>query len=356
MNRNTQILRAVSAGVMMVGMAAPAMAQGAAGGFDKPLSAKAEKAAQPGSTSTTMMQMDGANRYELRIVDGEISAKINGKKVPADRIVKDEDGVKLLDEDGAVVQRFQLVVQDQAQKSQNRTRWRRLGPPGGGAGGVEVEGMPMPPMQLMENPPKVMVGINMAPPTEELSKHYGVQPSEAILVDKVIDGLAADRAGIRSGDLITEIDGKKPATPELLREVLGEKEPGDTVAFTVMRKGGNKAIRVKLDEYDASKLGPAVTPRMGVQGLDEEAAARLQAEMKRMQEQFAQGQWAPGEGNTFLWRGGEPAELFVDPRMKERMADLDRRMSELDERLAKLGEQMSKIESMMEKLSKQNRD
>lgn len=332
--------------VAAAGLAVPAQAQSAGGGFDKPLSA-APRASQPGRSTTMMRQQDGDQVYELRIADGKVTAKVNGKEVPANRIVKEEDGIKLLDQDGNVIQRFSIVVGD---------------------GHAVVGGVPAIPavpgalgwddgQPLMEEArPKVMLGINMAAPSEALNRNYGLEPGQAILIDRVLDGLAADRAGIRENDIITEIDGKKPASPETLWEALKDKEPGDTVTFTVLRKGGNRAIRVKLDAYDADKLAPLMTgPGVGGAGPQDLGDVNMAGrEAERMLEELRKSgkAWTriPGvEGNVMTIR----PDVFVAPRVGDRMADMDRRMSELDEKLTRLSEQMAKIEAMMDKLAKQ---
>jgi len=350
-----RIIRLVGAGVVAAGLAAPAVAQSSAGGFERPLRSRtsaAPAAEQPTGSSTLMMtQQEGDDTYEIRIVDGKVTAKINGKKVPADRVVQDKDGVKVLDEDGNVVQRFVIMTPGGAPG-----QWSAIG--GGGAGRVapRVTVKDAPQWSPMEGQPKVMLGINMASPGEALNKNYGLEPGAAILIDKVIDGLAADRAGIRENDIVTEIDGKKPATPEALRDALKDKKPGDIVTFTVLRKGGNRAIRVKLDAFDADKLAPLMAPKAGDEWAPD--ANNAQEDMqRRLEEQFRSGQWRGlaqrGEGGNTMVFPPEAMELFVRPHVTDRVADMDKRMAELDEKLARLADQMAKIEAMMDKLAKQ---
>jgi hypothetical protein len=345
MKFGTQIrfLRALGAGVAAAGLVAPTLAQSAAGDFEKPLPAKAAQPAKPGQggrSATTMRQVDGNTSFEIRIVDGKITAKANGKEVPADRIVREEDGIKLLDEDGNVVQRFQVQV---------------------GEKHTVIGGAPRAPkapddgdLAMTQKRPKVMLGINMAVPSEALNKNYDLEEGTAILIDKVLDGLSADRAGIRENDVVTEIDGKKPATPETLWEALKDKEPGDTVTFTVLRKGGNRAIRVKLDAFDADKLAPLMgTPKAGGDMWTAPPEAQEEAR-KLLGRRLGGDEWRKlynGEGEVRVLPPGD-MDMFINPRTGQ-MADMDRRMAELDEKLSRLSEQMAKIEAMMDKLAKQ---
>lgn len=359
-NRNIRVLRLVGAGVMAAGLVAPAVAQTKGGDeFDKPLSAKNKAAAKGGQSTFMMREQDGDTRYEIRINDGQVNAKINGKDVPADRVVREGDQVRILDEDGKLVHRFTVVTGEGGVFDLGAPEKRRMTVKPAVPRAPQAPAAPQ--TWVGGEQPKVMLGINMGVPSETLAKNYGIQADEAILVDRVIDGLAADRAGLRENDIITEIDGKKPATAEALREALKDKEPGETVNFTVLRKGGSKTVRVKLDAFDSGKLAPLMGGEEGGENgqgwmnQNWEAFGQDGKANKEMQEALRKALKAKGlsgEGMVFGGPGG--AELFIQPQMNEKMADLDKRMAELDERLAKLGEQMAKLEKMMDKMSRQH--
>ena len=52
------------------------------------------------------------------------------------------------------------------------------------------------------------------------------------LVDNVVAGGPADRAGIRPGHLIVAIDGKQVSTPTSIARLIVQKRPGDTIRVT----------------------------------------------------------------------------------------------------------------------------
>ena len=56
---------------------------------------------------------------------------------------------------------------------------------------------------------------------------------------------AAD-AGIRQGDVITEIDGTAITADSDLAELMLPHHPGDTIALTVLRNGSKQTVQVKL--------------------------------------------------------------------------------------------------------------
>ena len=65
----------------------------------------------------------------------------------------------------------------------------------------------------------------------------------------VISGSPAEEAGLRPGDIITEVDGDSLLTDRELADVIAEYEPGDWVRLTVSRGERERMVRVKLGEH-----------------------------------------------------------------------------------------------------------
>lgn len=68
---------------------------------------------------------------------------------------------------------------------------------------------------------------------------------EARLVN-VVDGSPAGRAGLRTGDVVTEVDGKEIETGDALREAIDAKKPGDELQLKVRRGDNESEFTVKL--------------------------------------------------------------------------------------------------------------
>lgn len=90
------------------------------------------------------------------------------------------------------------------------------------------------------------LGINIADLDEEDVRKLGLDNAQGVLVANVVDGGAAQYAGVIPNDVIIEVDNKKvKASPELL-EAVGGLKAGDQVVLTVSRKGEVLTIPVKL--------------------------------------------------------------------------------------------------------------
>ena len=78
-------------------------------------------------------------------------------------------------------------------------------------------------------------------------QYYYSMPAGAY-VRTVIEGSAADKAGIEVSDIITKVDGEEISTFQDLQAILNRYKAGDTIELEVWRAGIYKMIEVTLDE------------------------------------------------------------------------------------------------------------
>lgn len=96
---------------------------------------------------------------------------------------------------------------------------------------------------------------------ESQSGYLGIQGRDSSLgayVHSVIPGSAAQKAGIKAGDIITEFEGTTIATMSQLKELLTYYPAGEEVEFVILRPQGNdeyKEIEITVELADASILG-----------------------------------------------------------------------------------------------------
>ena len=92
------------------------------------------------------------------------------------------------------------------------------------------------------------VGISAQPLTPELAKQLNIDESiKGVVVRKVEAGGAADRAGIKQGDVITEIDDNPITSVASFSKAIGKLKSGDTAIVVVQRGERSAIIEMRID-------------------------------------------------------------------------------------------------------------
>lgn len=90
------------------------------------------------------------------------------------------------------------------------------------------------------------LGVQIAELTQELAEKEGLENIEGVYVAEVTEGGAAKMAGLKAGDVITNINGKKVNSTTQLRENVGQYRPGDQVDVEVNRHGSHHHYTLTL--------------------------------------------------------------------------------------------------------------
>jgi S1-C subfamily serine protease len=105
------------------------------------------------------------------------------------------------------------------------------------------------------------IGISGGNVTPELAKALNLPVDEGVIVQTVVKGSPADKAGLEAGstsatidgeevklggDIITEVDGKQLKSMDELIELIQESKPGDQLQLTILRGDKEKTAEVTL--------------------------------------------------------------------------------------------------------------
>jgi len=120
--------------------------------------------------------------------------------------------------------------------------------------------------QLMEHGSveRGWMGIVMGRLTPELAKSFGYRGTDGVLVDDITDpkGPGA-KAGLRAGDIIVAIDGKRVRDMTVLRNGIAAHRPGSKLELGVFREGGTRKVEVELGAVPGEGKKSARTARPG---------------------------------------------------------------------------------------------
>ncbi|MEO6655168.1 MAG: DegQ family serine endoprotease [Pyrinomonadaceae bacterium] len=113
-----------------------------------------------------------------------------------------------------------------------------------------------------------MLGINIQNITDDTAKALELKEKSGILVSNVKSGSAADKAGVKRGDIITAINGEKVEDSNVLRNKVAGTLPGTDIKITVVRDSKELDLTATLDEF---KVSDGKNPETGKDG-DENGA------------------------------------------------------------------------------------
>ena len=131
------------------------------------------------------------------------------------------------------------------------------------------------------------VGISMNDVTPSNASFFNLKDASGAIVAQVTPDSPASRAGLKTGDVIRELNGKKIADGSALQVAIAEKQPGDTVQLGIIRNGTPMQVGIKLGEYHKSGTqlasndqgsGQGNTGKLGlaVDDLDQDTRQQLQ--------------------------------------------------------------------------------
>ncbi len=128
------------------------------------------------------------------------------------------------------------------------------------------------------------LGIMIQPLTSDLAKSFGLTDTKGVLIGDVTGDSPARKAGLESGDIIVEMNGKPVERAGAFRNRVAMFIPGTDVTLTVLRNGQRKQITVTLGELPSKdELARNGSPHeeslenlgLAVQTLTPELAERL---------------------------------------------------------------------------------
>ncbi len=91
---------------------------------------------------------------------------------------------------------------------------------------------------------KTALGMTVSPMTKELARRFGIPEAEGIVVVTVEKDSPADKAEIREGDLILEIDHHSIRSLQDYHDRTGKTKEGETISLLVRRNTGFVALSI----------------------------------------------------------------------------------------------------------------
>src|ERR1700726_3377297 len=113
-----------------------------------------------------------------------------------------------------------------------------------------------------------VLGVNIYNVTPEIAKEFGLTDSSGALVAGVAPGSSAEHAGIKTGDIITSINGVTMKGAGELRNAIGMLRVGDKVDIGLLRDGKPRQVTALIAERSDAESASAADISPGLDGAD----------------------------------------------------------------------------------------
>lgn len=92
------------------------------------------------------------------------------------------------------------------------------------------------------------LGVTIQSITPDLAKEFGLKNGKGAVVNDILKGSPAEKAGLKRGDVILEVDGKTVNDAESLRNIVAQREIGSHITIKIIREGKPISLTAKVSE------------------------------------------------------------------------------------------------------------
>jgi serine protease Do/serine protease DegQ len=114
-----------------------------------------------------------------------------------------------------------------------------------------------------------VLGVNIQTLVPEIASSMDLpEGTQGALVSQVVDGSAAEKAGVKAGDVITAVNGRPVKDAGSLRNSIGLISIGEKVDLALLREGKPRRVTAVVSERDATAEAKAAGTHPGLEGAD----------------------------------------------------------------------------------------
>ncbi|MCG8393070.1 MAG: DegQ family serine endoprotease [Pseudomonadales bacterium] len=100
-----------------------------------------------------------------------------------------------------------------------------------------------------------MLGVTIQDLSPELAEAFGVDRQRGVVITQVVEDSAAEKAGLKSGDVVIQVDGRPVNRAADLRNKVGMSPVGEKVELTILRDGKKRAVTAVISESSQETAG-----------------------------------------------------------------------------------------------------
>lgn len=166
------------------------------------------------------------------------------------------------------------------------------------------------------------IGVFSDTISDDKATELGLKKAEGVYIQNVVPGGPAEKAGIKSGDVILEINGTEIVNGEHFRTILGKSEPGSQLKLTIFRDKKKQNITVTTEArgqqqarvYGFGQNGQVLSDeqRKQIEKEMQKAAKASEKAMKDYEKAFKGNEKALREAEVFAYAFQDAGRLGVN--------------------------------------------
>lgn len=169
---------------------------------------------------------------------------------------------------------------------------------------------------------RAFLGVHLQDLNKDLAEYFGVKEDGGVLILKVSADTPAEKAGLKSGDVIVKLDGKDISKSRDVTKALADLEKGDKVDIEIIRHKKKKTVKAELDE------------RRGFKGIKilKDLGKNLHFEMPDIHFEVPEIHYSIPDNDE--------CEIILKEKIEKKMKD---KLKKVDEKLHRVHEKLKRI-------------
>lgn len=157
-----------------------------------------------------------------------------------------------------------------------------------------------------------LLGVNIQNITSDLAEGLGLDSTSGVVVSNVMPDSAAEKGGIKRGDIIRKINGETVEDDNFLRNKVAGTKPGTSVSLTIVRNGEEQEIKVTLGEFKIEEQASERPNGQDRNSGENESNGRLGLTLRPLTPQMAEQLDIPSEVRGLLISDVDPESAAAE--------------------------------------------
>jgi serine protease Do len=97
---------------------------------------------------------------------------------------------------------------------------------------------------------RTFIGVYCDELGRELAEHFGIKEGLGLMVSRLVEKGPAEKAGVKVGDVIVRVDGKRIEALDALIDIIQDRKKGDKIKIEFLRDKKPLTLEIEVDEEE----------------------------------------------------------------------------------------------------------